>query len=81
MADLPIPSCACLLLSNLKNVFHSHLRLAKLSTTARAQLITNYSGYCRNGIPRCFSNARAWLSSRAVVTMVTFMPLSLSTFA
>ena len=35
----------------------------------------------RNGIPRCLSSARAWLSSRAVVTMVTFMPLSLSTLA
>ncbi len=35
----------------------------------------------RNGIPKCFSNARAWSSFFAVVTMVTFMPLSFSTFA
>ena len=35
----------------------------------------------RKGIPKLFSRARASLSSFAVVTMVTFIPLSLSTFA
>jgi hypothetical protein len=42
---------------------------------------TKYRSYCLNGMPNCLSSARAWLSSRAVVTMVTFMPFSLSTFA
>jgi len=38
--------------------------------------------YCaRNGMPKCFSSERAWLSLLAVVTMVTFMPFNLSTFA
>src|SRR5438270_9528809 len=38
--------------------------------------------YCaRNGMPKCFSSERAWLSLLAVVTMVTFMPFSLSTLA
>jgi hypothetical protein len=37
--------------------------------------------YCLNGIPKLLSSARAWLSSRAVVTMVTFIPFNLSTFA
>src|SRR5260370_41535814 len=35
----------------------------------------------RKGIPKPLSRARAPLSSFAVVTMVTFMPLSLSTLA
>ena len=35
----------------------------------------------RNGIPKAFSSVRAPLSSLAVVTMVTFMPFNLSTFA
>ena len=35
----------------------------------------------RNGMPKPFNRARAPLSSAAVVTMVTFMPFSLSTFA
>src|SRR5215471_166094 len=35
----------------------------------------------RKGIPKPLSSARAPLSSLAVVTMVTFMPLILSTFA
>ena len=35
----------------------------------------------RNGMPNAFSKLRAPLSSFAVVTMVTFMPFSLSTFA
>ena len=39
-----------------------------------------YYAPCRNGIPKCFSNARAWLSSFAVVTIVMFMPFSFSTF-
>ena len=34
---------------------------------------------CRNGIPKCCSSALACRSSWAVVTMVTFMPFSLST--
>src|SRR6202020_2095639 len=34
----------------------------------------------RKGIPKLFSRARASLSSFAVVTMVTFIPFSLSTF-
>ena len=29
----------------------------------------------------CFSSDRAWLSFAAVVTIVTFMPFSLSTFS
>jgi hypothetical protein len=37
--------------------------------------------YARNGIPRCFNKVRAWLSFAAVVTIVTFMPFSLSTLA
>ena len=40
----------------------------------------NSSPHARNGMPRCFSNDRAWSSDRAVVTMVTFMPFNLSTF-
>jgi hypothetical protein len=47
---------------------------------AKYQILSTVS-YCLNGIPKLFSNARAALSSRAVVTMVTFMPFSLSTFA
>src|SRR5260370_5018415 len=35
----------------------------------------------RKGIPKPFSKARAPLSSVAVVTIVTFMPFNLSTFA
>src|SRR5258708_40125043 len=35
----------------------------------------------RKGIPKPLSRARAALSSAAVVTIVTFMPLSLSTLA
>ena len=35
----------------------------------------------RNGMPNALSNARAPLSSLAVVTMVTFIPFSLSTLA
>ena len=35
----------------------------------------------RKGIPKLFSRARASLSSFAVVTMVTFIPFNLSTFA
>ena len=38
--------------------------------------------YCAlNGMPKCFSSERAWLSLLAVVTMVTFMPFNLSTLA
>jgi hypothetical protein len=39
------------------------------------------TSYARNGIPRCFSSVRAWSSEPAVVTMVTFIPFILSTFA
>ena len=35
---------------------------------------------CRNGIPKCFNSAFAWLSSAAVVTIVIFMPFIFSTF-
>ena len=35
----------------------------------------------RNGMPKALSKARAPLSSAAVVTIVTFMPLVLSTLA
>jgi len=34
---------------------------------------------CRKGMPKWRSSARAWLSSRAVVTIVMFMPFSFST--
>ena len=37
--------------------------------------------YARKGIPKCFSSVRAWSSEAAVVTMVTFMPFSLSVLA
>src|ERR1039458_8953398 len=37
--------------------------------------------YALNGMPKCFNSDRAWSSDLAVVTMVTFMPFSLSTFA
>ena len=38
------------------------------------------NSYALNGMPMCFNRARAWSSVRAVVTIVTFMPFSLSTF-
>src|SRR6185369_7546469 len=41
----------------------------------------NLNSHARNGMPRCFKSARACSSERAVVTIVTFIPLSLSTFA
>ena len=37
--------------------------------------------YARNGIPSPRKSARAWSSFFALVTMVTFMPFSLSTLA
>src|SRR5579863_7940577 len=37
--------------------------------------------HARNGMPRCFSNARDCSSLREVVTIVTFMPFCLSTLA
>jgi hypothetical protein len=37
--------------------------------------------YARNGMPMCFSNARPSSSDFAVVTIVTFIPFILSTFA
>ncbi len=45
-------------------------------------VLKSYLAYavCRNGIPKPFSNARAELSSAAVVTIVTFMPFNFSTF-
>jgi hypothetical protein len=57
--------------------------VAIVSFTKYQVLNTKYPSfhYCLNGMPKCLSSARAWLSSRAVVTMVTFMPFSLSTFA
>jgi hypothetical protein len=33
----------------------------------------------RNGIPKCFNSAFAWLSSLAVVTIVMFIPFIFST--
>jgi len=42
-------------------------------------LLSPYAPW-RNGIPKCFSSALAWLSSFAVVTMVMFMPFIFSTF-
>src|ERR1039457_3678136 len=46
-------------------------------------LITDYwqLGYCLNGMPMCFNNARAWSSVPAEVTIVMFMPFSFSTLA
>ena len=43
-------------------------------------LLLAYAAW-RNGMPNCRSSARAELSSLAVVTIVMFMPFSLSTFA
>jgi hypothetical protein len=49
--------------------------------TSGFYLLTSVFPHARKGIPKCFSKARAWSSLPAVVTMVTFMPFSLSTFA
>jgi hypothetical protein len=51
------------------------------SLTRFAVVAISSFDYCLNGMPRCFSSERASLSLWAVVTMVTFMPFVLSTFA
>ncbi len=43
-------------------------------------LLRSLLGYARNGMPKCLRRTRALLSSAAVVTMVTFIPFSFSTF-
>ena len=55
--------------------------LASFTRFAVVAMYVPSNPYWRNGMPICLSSARAWLSSLAVVTMVTFMPLSLSTLA
>src|ERR1035437_8355911 len=58
-------------------------RFAVVAIVLALYPVTKYAPYAptRNGMPKPFSRARAPLSSAAVVTMVTFMPFSLSTFA
>ncbi len=63
---------------HLARVFSSFAIFAVVAMRLSVFLVLS-SGYCRNGIPMCFSSARPSASVLAVVVIEIFMPLTFST--